>query len=100
MLRHYLPGTASGRICLIGSLLQVVAVGFLGLKAYWAFPHAPAEELIGLAFMHICVVGALFGCWLFYGVHLKFKNNKLQNLLLLLITCAPFFPSYATLSTI
>ena len=73
-------------------------VAFLGAKAYAAFPDSASESLGGLALMHLGTIAALFGCWLYYGMFLGFKSNMLQNLLLILVALAPFFPTYAALS--
>ncbi len=70
----------------------------MGVKAYAAFPENSSETLGGLAFMHIGTIAALFCCWIYYGRFLGFKSNLLQNLLLILVAVAPFFPTYATLS--
>lgn len=90
--------TTSGRIVIVGSLLQLPPAAFLAFKACRAFPADASEELLGLAFLHLAAVVGLLGGWLEYGEHLRFRNNRLQNLFLLLVTVAPMVISYARLA--
>lgn len=99
LVRRHLFSSTAGKIAVVAALLQVPAVAFLGAKAYAAFPDSASETLGGLALMHLGAIAALFGCWLYYGMFLGFKSNMLQNMLLVLVALAPFFPTYAALST-
>ena len=97
-LCQLLLSTAAGRLCVLGAALQVPMVLFLAYAVYRTFPYSPSEELAGLAFMHMCVIAALFASWFYYGLRLGFRKTTLLNVLLVLIAVAPFFPSYAQLA--
>mgnify|MGYP003584374842 CR=1 FL=1 len=99
LVRRHLFSSTAGKIAVVGALLQVPMVAFLGIKAYAAFPDSASDTLGGLALMHLGAIAAMFGCWLYYGMFLGFKGNLLQNMLLILVALAPFFPTYAALST-
>ena len=95
--RPTLLGTTAGKLASLGALAQVPAIIYLAFRAFTTFPHDPSEELAGLAFLHAVVIASLFACWFYYGLRLGFKNNKLQNLLLVLMTAMPFFPTFSLL---
>jgi len=99
LVRQQLFSSATGKLVVVAALLHVTVVAYLGVKAYVAFPDSASETLLGLALLHLGTIAALFGCWFYYGVFLRFKSNSLQSLLLILIALAPFFPTYAALST-
>ena len=99
LVRCHLFSSTAGRIAILAALLQIPMVAYLGGRAYGAFPDSSSETLGGLALMHLGAIAALFGCWLYYGMFLGFKSNMLQNTLLILVALAPFFPTYAALST-
>lgn len=99
LVRRHLLSSTAGKIAVMAALFHVPMVAFLGAKAYAEFPGGASETMAWLALMHLGAIAALFSCWLYYGMLLRFKNNMLQNLLLILLTLAPFFPTYAVLST-
>jgi hypothetical protein len=97
LIRRHLFSSLSGKLALAGAAIQVPMVVLLAAKAYAEFPDAISETFAGHAFLHLGVSAGVFCCWLYYGVYLKFANNTLQNMLIVLLASMPFFATFSIL---